>query len=194
MKIDFIRSNKVDPASAEKIKSTPNTTKTKTARSSKSRNGSTEDLQDEENLEDYKKSAKRTRGRSRTFTFSKGGTSPKKHKGEVSESTRSRKSVDLPKSPSVVSLGKGNNSGFFSSSKSSVPEDFVSYLRKEQRPEVVEVGKVHRLRQILRNETVAWVESFIKLGGMAEIVALLHRIMEVEWRSVSNNEIQTLRY
>jgi hypothetical protein len=66
--------------------------------------------------------------------------------------------------------------------KAAKPDDYVSYLRTEQQPEKVQVGKVHKLRQLLRNETVSWVETFIKLGGMTEIVGLLHRIMKVDWR------------
>lgn len=62
------------------------------------------------------------------------------------------------------------------------PLDYVNYLRKVQQPELVEVGKLHKLRLLLRNETVAWTEEFIRQGGMQEIVGLLHRIMEVEWR------------
>lgn len=62
------------------------------------------------------------------------------------------------------------------------PVDYVGYLRKVQKPELVEVGKLHKLRLLLRNETVAWTEEFIRQGGMQEIVGLLHRIMEVEWR------------
>lgn len=62
------------------------------------------------------------------------------------------------------------------------PSDYVAYLRKVQQPELVEVGKIHKLRLLLRNETVAWIEAFIQQGGMEEIVGLLNRIMEVEWR------------
>ncbi|KAJ2893877.1 hypothetical protein MKZ38_008144 [Zalerion maritima] len=60
--------------------------------------------------------------------------------------------------------------------------DFVAYLHKTSQPEVVEVGKLHKLRLLLRNETVAWTEDFIRQGGMKEIVGLLCRIMDVEWR------------
>ena len=60
--------------------------------------------------------------------------------------------------------------------------DFVSYLSRIQKPELVEVGKLHKLRLLLRNETVAWTEEFIRQGGMREIVGLFHRIIEVEWR------------
>jgi hypothetical protein len=65
-----------------------------------------------------------------------------------------------------------------------LPVDFVAYLQKTPRPENVEVGKLHKLRLLLRNETVAWTEDFIRQGGMKEIVELLHRIMAVEWRYV----------
>jgi hypothetical protein len=62
------------------------------------------------------------------------------------------------------------------------PSDFVHYLREIQKPEMIEVGKVHKLRLLLRNETVSWVDTFIADGGMDEIVQLLYRIMKVEWR------------
>ena len=68
--------------------------------------------------------------------------------------------------------------------KGQLSDDFVSYLRKIQKPELVEVGRLHKLRIILRNETVAWIEGFIGQGGMEEIVGLLHRTMEIEWRYV----------
>jgi hypothetical protein len=60
----------------------------------------------------------------------------------------------------------------------------VTYLRKNQKPELVEVGRLHKLRLLLRNETVAWTDEFVGHGGMEEIVGLLHRTMEVEWRYV----------
>lgn len=62
------------------------------------------------------------------------------------------------------------------------PADFVAYLRKVRQPQQVEVGRLHKLRLLLRNETVAWTDEFVRQGGMKEIVDLLHRIMEVEWR------------
>ncbi len=131
--------------------------------------------------------SKRDRPRSRTFTFSKGDSPTKKHKSERSTSThRASKSVDLTKSPSSKSLSSlaaevgasVRNRG----NKLAIPEDFVAYLRKVPKPEEVEVGKLHKLRLLLRNETVTWVDRFISLGGMTEIVGLLHRIMQVEWR------------
>ncbi|KAI2621993.1 armadillo-type protein [Hypomontagnella submonticulosa] len=131
--------------------------------------------------------AKKSRGR--TFTLSKGkkseSTSPvKKQKGEgsIGRHFRSR-STDSIASERPSSAGSNSGGGMFSKVKSQQgPVDFVTYLRKVQKPEVVEVGKLHKLRLLLRNETVAWTEEFIRQGGMQEIVALLHRIMEVEWR------------
>ncbi|KAI8957160.1 armadillo-type protein [Daldinia sp. FL1419] len=130
--------------------------------------------------------AKKSRGRS--FTLSRGKksetSSPKKQKGEgsIGRHFRSR-STDSVASERPCSSGSGAGGGIFSKVKSQQgPVDFVAYMRKVQKPESVEVGKLHKLRLLLRNETVAWTEEFIRQGGMQEIVALLHRIMEVEWR------------
>ncbi|KAK9440778.1 GTPase binding protein Rid1 [Metarhizium brunneum] len=130
---------------------------------------------------------KRSRGRS--FTFSRGkkdSSSPaKKSKAESTLGrhfrSRSTDSVASDARPSSSSSFKG--SGFLSKIKvQQGPSDYVAYLRKVQKPELVEVGKLHKLRLLLRNETVAWIEDFIQQGGMHEIVGLLNRIMEVEWR------------
>ncbi|KAI0839800.1 armadillo-type protein [Hypoxylon sp. FL0890] len=130
---------------------------------------------------------KKTRGR--TFTLSRGKKSEsrspvKKQKGEgsIGRHFRSR-STDSVASERPSSAGSSSGNGIFSKVKlQQGPLDFVTYLRKVQKPELVEVGKLHKLRLLLRNETVAWTEEFIRQGGMQEIVALLHRIMEVEWR------------
>jgi len=141
--------------------------------------------------------AKTKRSRGRSFTLGRGGNkdapgSPtKKAKGEStlgrhfrSKSTDSVASVKLdaaatgaggssaPSSPGLLAKIKMHHG----------PGDFVGYLRKVPKPELVEVGKLHKLRLLLRNETVAWTEQFIQLGGMMEIVGLLNRILEVEWR------------
>lgn len=125
---------------------------------------------------------RRSRPRSRTFTFSKGDSSPKKKersksRGRSKSRTRAPDDEDRPQTPDgrrSFSLGRAP--------KPAVPEDFLSYLRKTQRPQEVEVGRLQKLRQLLRNETVGWVDGFIGQGGMTEIIALLHRILEVEWR------------
>ncbi|KAI0505514.1 armadillo-type protein [Xylaria bambusicola] len=132
---------------------------------------------------------KRSRGRS--FTLSRGGgkksesRSPtKKSKGEgtLGRHFRSRSTESLA-SERPSSAGSSSGGGILSKMKlQQGPIDYVNYLRKVQEPELVEVGKLHKLRLLLRNETVAWTEEFIRQGGMEEIVGLLHRIMDVEWR------------
>ncbi|RYP49901.1 hypothetical protein DL768_004437 [Monosporascus sp. mg162] len=140
---------------------------------------------------------KERKSRARSFTLSRGSgkksdpNSPtKKQKGAGSIGrhfrTKSTDSVasgagELPSSSGSGSAGIG--SGILSKIKlQQGPLDYVNYLRKVQKPQVVEVGKLHKLRLLLRNETVAWTEEFIRHGGMEEIVGLLHRIMDVEWR------------
>ena len=99
--------------------------------------------------------------------------------------------VNRPESAgSTGSARTGNSSGAagllaqVTGRRENTAVEHVSYLRKTPKPEIVEVGKLHKLRLLLRNETVAWTEDFIRQGGMKEIVGLLHRIMEVEWRCV----------
>ncbi|KAH8904386.1 hypothetical protein BR93DRAFT_900480 [Coniochaeta sp. PMI_546] len=144
---------------------------------------------------------KKKTSRGRTLTLSRASSkdkdgkdkppsSPaKKSKGEGtlgrhfrSKSTDSVASADGSR-PASSSSGSNIASGFLAKVKlQQGPLDYVAYLRKVQKPELVEVGKLHKLRLLLRNETVAWAEEFIREGGMKEIVDLLHRIMDVEWR------------
>ena len=131
---------------------------------------------------------RRPRSRGRNFTFSRkksDSASPvKKARGEgtLGRHFRSR-STDSVVSERPSSSSSATGIGFFSKMKAQQsPSDYVAYLRKVQTPELVEVGKLHKLRLLLRNETVAWIEDFIDQGGLEEIAGLLHRIMEVEWR------------
>lgn len=133
---------------------------------------------------------KQGRSRGRSFTFSRGrkdsrsSSKPGKREGSIGRHLRSKSTENFNSSKSASS-GSNFVSGMFSNIKPQQgPVDYVSYLRKVQKPELVEVGKIHKLRLLLRNETVSWIEHFIEQGGMKEIVGLLHRIMEVEWRYV----------
>ena len=141
------------------------------------------------------KSTKRSRPRSRTFTFSKGDkrgadASPSKRQRPQSKSQAtsthsptesSKRNSSTPNTPRT-SLDKGR-------AATTVPADYIAYLKENQNPVHIEVGRLHKLRILLRNETVAWVDSFISLGGMSEIVALLHRIMAVEWREEHEDQL-----
>ena len=136
---------------------------------------------------DSTSSTKKERPRSRTFTFSKGDQSPsKKQRSERPLSHQRTKSSDATasaSSTSLASIGAAQGSSLFSrANKSAVPDDFISYMKQVQQPAEVEVGKLHKLRQLLRNETVGWVDVFIAQGGMVELVELLYRILTVEWR------------
>jgi hypothetical protein len=132
----------------------------------------------------------RSRSRSRGFTLSKGPSSPgKKLRRDSEASNRRPKSVDLSQPVGVYTTLSAAGSTASLSEAAAVdtaadPSDFVHYLREIQKPEMVEVGKVHKLRLLLRNETVNWVNGFIVEGGMDEIVQLLYRIMNMTWRCV----------
>jgi hypothetical protein len=62
-------------------------------------------------------------------------------------------------------------------------------MKDTKKVQDVEVGRLHKLRQLLRNETVEWVDAFVQEGGMTELVALLHRIMEMEWREDHEDQL-----
>ncbi|KAF4776560.1 GTPase binding protein Rid1 [Colletotrichum scovillei] len=133
--------------------------------------------------------SKRSRGRSFTLSRKKDPKEPasptKKSKGENTSIGRHfrSKSTESVVSERPVSASSTGSNGILSKIKfGQGPGDYVSYLRKVQKPELVEVGKLHKLRLLLRNETVSWTEDFIKQGGMEEIVGLLKRILAIEWR------------
>ena len=151
----------------------------------------TEQKKDEEDL----KSTKRSRARSRTFTFSKGD---KRTDGSPSKKQRSRsksraatshevenRSPTTPTTPTTPRSSMDKRQ----SGTPAVPADYISYLKKNQDPVKIEVGRLHKLRILLRNETVSWVDAFLSLGGMSEIVGLLHRIMAVEWREEHEDQL-----
>lgn len=133
--------------------------------------------------------SRKSRPRSRTFTLSKSDPSPSKKPKEERPKSRGRPtSTDLTllgPSRSSTSTGPVQATSIFGkTAKAPVPDDFILYLKKVQKPEEVEVGRLQKLRQLLRNETVTWVDGFITRGGMKEIEGLLYRIIQVEWRSV----------
>ncbi|KAF4626808.1 hypothetical protein G7Y89_g11349 [Cudoniella acicularis] len=130
------------------------------------------------------------RPRSRTFTFSRASskeppspTKKSKAEGTMKGHSRTKSSESIKDTgKSLAATGATVTQTLIAKAKGQTLDDFVSYLRKVQKPELVEVGRLHKLRLLLRNETVAWTDDFIGRGGMEEIVGLLRRIMEVEWR------------
>ncbi|KAF2841775.1 hypothetical protein M501DRAFT_967668 [Patellaria atrata CBS 101060] len=189
LKAEFIKQNKVEelklPRETSKFTLRIDTTSKRPTlgRSARSANKMVDD--DPEDIDST--DTRQSRPRSRTFTFSKSDSPSKQSRFDTNNtSAKSFKPSDVPKSPSAKSFRSSSTgpkpSFLHKAPKPAVPEEFVSYLRKIQKPELVEVGKIHKLRLLLRNETVIWVDTFIQQGGMTEIVNLLHRIMQVEWR------------
>lgn len=189
IKVDFIRTDKNGPGSASSAESLIFQSRPSTGSRSMT-DGATYVNEDIHKELKSPGSSKKPRPRSRTFTFSKSDQSPsKKHKPSRSNSRDRAQSGDVtPTAASKSSTSMG--AGFViaipgRSSKAAIPNDFISYLQRTQKPEAVEIGKIHKLRQLLRNESVGWVDSFMIEGGMNEVVDLLYRIIRLEWRCVS---------
>ncbi|KAF2739614.1 hypothetical protein EJ04DRAFT_531512 [Polyplosphaeria fusca] len=199
VKADFVRTHKLDtPQSVSRATSahpsigeTNNgkSTKSTLSRATRSRDGSTSDEGPPPQTAASGGSSKRERPRSRTFTFSKGDSPTKKQKAEVGASERKSSRPTIPKSPSTRSLASNGSQTSNKGPKTVTPNEFISYLRKTHKPQEVENGKLHKLRLLLRNETVDWVDTFMQEGGMTELVGLLHRIMDVEWREDHEDQL-----
>ena len=131
-------------------------------------------------------SKRRSRSRTRGFTFSKRDRSASKASKRARSNSRPRSIMSLKNfsSSSVNSLGVdgAKETKEQSGPHPVVAEEFVSYLRAQNDPTKVEVGRIHKLRILLRNETVGWVDSFILQGGMTALIDLLLRVIKVEWR------------
>jgi hypothetical protein len=176
VKANLIKSNDVDFTAMTKSKSTPGTLKDKNGASGRT----AEEGENETSPDSEKKTPKRSRPRSRTFTLSRS------KKSKADESGGASKSGSLLKSNSTVSLdGRGSLDG----GSSATADEFVKYLRSEKVPQTMSIGKIHKLRQLLRNETVAWVEKFVELGGLTEVVNLLYVIMKIEWREEHEDQL-----
>ncbi|KAL5048896.1 hypothetical protein BDW71DRAFT_11046 [Aspergillus fruticulosus] len=178
IKADFIQKDKLEST-------TPHSAASTYAAESTGRRGRGKDKKEEHDSYDSKGS--RSRSRSRGFAFSRGNSSsPTKKRPESGSSHRRPKSIDLsaPGLSKILTPNASTTSLAATAQRDTAtdPSDFVHYLKEIQKPEIIEVGKIHKLRILLRNETVSWVDSFIAEGGMDEIVQLVYRIMKVEWR------------
>ncbi|RMD41275.1 hypothetical protein DV735_g3856, partial [Chaetothyriales sp. CBS 134920] len=135
-----------------------------------------------------KQSRSRSRPRSGILTLSRKdeGSPTKRDKSTTRARSKSRpKSVDLTAlRPSTArSLGSsGSVTSLTAADSAATPGDFIHYFHEVQKPSLIEVGKLHKLRILLRNESVSWTDQFVRKGGMDELVSLLYRIMKIEWR------------
>nr|OQO17449.1 hypothetical protein B0A51_17302 [Rachicladosporium sp. CCFEE 5018] len=154
---------------------------------------SVESARAEAQTDDDAKAMKRARPRSRTFTFTRrdksvGDASPPKKARSQSKSrptsihVTSEQAAAMLSTPSTPTSSKRSHT-------TAPPSEYINYLKKNQDPTKIEVGRLHKLRILLRNETVAWVDTFVTQGGMAEVVALLHRTMAVEWREEHEDQL-----
>ncbi|KAI9725948.1 MAG: hypothetical protein M1828_002276 [Chrysothrix sp. TS-e1954] len=138
--------------------------------------------------------SKRSRSRSRTWTLTK-RDKPAPKRNRSGSRTRNLMSLKNFSSSSVNSMGydgakdskesNGQSSAHSDAHLSTTgvsPTEYVQYLNSYTSLESIEVGRLQRLRRLIRNETVAWVTHFINLGGMSALTTLLVKIMDLEWR------------
>lgn len=56
------------------------------------------------------------------------------------------------------------------------------FIDKEVGMKDVELAVLHKLRLVLRNEPLRWVEGFLKRGGLDKLWKVIERVLGVEWR------------
>ena len=185
MKINLIKQNELPtPGAAEAPPGTPRAV----SRPGTAKRTQTDDAAAPVATTEEPRETKKSRPRSLTFTLTG------KHKGDADGNSSPSKRRNRSRGPSAHKRKKSQDQVPMSRSASATsvastasglappPEDFIAYLRATRRPQRVEVGRLQKLKQILRNETVAWVDDFVAGGGMHEVVGLLYRIVEIEWR------------
>ncbi len=137
-----------------------------------------------------KRSRSLSRPRSRILTLSKRDDDTPSKQERPGSSSRSRsksrnKSADLTSSRPTSSRAMASTVSLASLNPADIaaaPGDFIHYLREVQKPQVVEVSKLHKLRILLRNESINWTDHFVSKGGMDELIQLYYRIAQIEWR------------
>lgn len=135
----------------------------------------------DKNQKDDETSTRAGRSQSKTRAIIKEDQSPSKRPRSMSR-PRSLMSLKNFSSSSLHSLGFDKQKEAKEPAPLSMPEDFVDYLQHVREPRKAEVGKLHKLRVLTRNESVTWVDVFVAQGGMTALLVLLKKIMEIEWR------------
>lgn len=158
--------------------------------------------------------SKRSRPRSRTFGSSKdkdvvpAPSSPtKRQKGGAEDPFAKGKNLFPPTSTSAI---PGHGPPSPTTIATLQPDEWVKWLKEagkrrnfghglfaentempqyEKHMQDVEVAVLHKLRLVLRNETLRWVESFTKQGGMEAIWSMVERVLGVEWREEHEDNI-----
>jgi hypothetical protein len=141
----------------------------------------------EEDEKESRSPSKRDMSRGRTAANSKADRSPSKKPRSLSR-PRSLMSLKNLSTSSLHTLGfdgaqepKEQQVGA-TTGDPRTPDDFVDYLQEVQDPLKVEVGKLHKLRILLRNESIIWIDNLVQQGGVRELLALLDRVLKIEWR------------
>ena len=192
VKADFV---KQDQEASKHAGSSPPGTATHDFATTSNKTTEASTAENNEGDDDDSKSTKRARPRSRTFTFSKAdkrSTSASPSKKQRSQSkTRPISTAATPtkdRSPTTPTTPRASFDKRQSGAPA-IPADYIKYLQQHQDVTKLEVGRLHKLRILLRNETVSWVDTFVSLGGMLEITGLLHRILAIEWREEHEDQL-----
>jgi hypothetical protein len=166
-------------------------------------------------LDPHGSPTKRSRPRSRTFGSSKdkeAATAPsspikrpknveeRQFKGKILFPTHTASSISNTGQPSPTMLGtlepeewlkwlkdagrrRNFGHGIFAEDVENKMPEYEKHMKD------VEVAVLHKLRLVVRNEKLRWVESFTKHDGIEAIWAMIERVLGVEWREEHEDNI-----
>ncbi|KAF5327237.1 hypothetical protein D9619_004768 [Psilocybe cf. subviscida] len=100
----------------------------------------------------------------------------------------SKSQVNLIPGSSTVDLSLGGKAKDGKGvAKNLTPTRMVSILQSTSSTQL-DVEDIKKLRLLLRNESAAWSEEFLKLGGYTALLTRLNEILEVEWREEQHDD------
>ncbi|EWC48309.1 hypothetical protein DRE_07773 [Drechslerella stenobrocha 248] len=90
--------------------------------------------------------------------------------------------------PPATPLGPGPGNPVVGPLHANAPSDFVAYLRGIDYINV-DLGWLRRLKRMLRNERLAWVESFFEQCGLDRLVDLIKNIYDLEYHDLQSGNV-----
>lgn len=124
-------------------------------------------------------------GKSTTDLHASDGMDKTRDRGRSFDTSRTLSRSETPAViPGDLTTNKSREKAF---GKTITPVKFCSILFSTSST-ALEVDVVKKLRLMLRNESAAWTEDFLRAGGYSALLTRLNEILEIEWREEQHDD------
>ncbi|KAI6024842.1 armadillo-type protein [Pisolithus microcarpus] len=124
-------------------------------------------------------------GKSTTDLHASDGMDKTHGRGRSFDTSRTLSRSETPAViPGDLTTNKSREKAF---GKTITPVKFCSILFSTSST-ALEVDVVKKLRLMLRNESAAWTEDFLRAGGYSALLTRLNEILEIEWREEQHDD------